>query len=68
MLPSGELFAMICEEFIEALRTTTPWRRTSSGKRGTAACTRLFTLIASHVRIGADRERHRRSSAYRRPS
>ena len=32
---------------MDALRTMTPWRRTSSGSRGTAACTRLLTLIAA---------------------
>ena len=31
----------------ERLRTVTPWRRTSSGSVGSAACTRLSTLMVA---------------------
>src|SRR3569623_588905 len=40
----GELSATTSRMFCERLATVTPLRRTSSGRRGVASCTRLLTL------------------------
>jgi hypothetical protein len=42
--PFGEFSAMTTRKFCERLATMTPLRRTSSGSRGVASCTRLLTL------------------------
>jgi hypothetical protein len=36
-----------CRIEVERLVTVTPWRRTSSGKRAVARCTRLLTLMVA---------------------